>query len=211
MFPVAGGILLTWDPTAAAEGYVAAFKKTGDPSWTYRTVHAPVSSIEFSGLDTTAVYDVSVFAYDAHGNEGSAAGLTSLQPGTGPAFSPAALSFGVLPIGGRATASLTIVNPRTSSLTLNTIGITGSQDFTTACGSVVPCCLNTPLTLDPSGRCGFDVTFAPSLVGPQKGTVTAADNAGGNIGFAALAGEGFVPSGGGGGGGGGCFFESLGF
>jgi hypothetical protein len=96
-------------------------------------------------------------------------GATVLWQATTVTLSPPSLKFGVQLIGSRsAEKKVTLTNTGQIPLSLNSIAITGGQDFDehNNCGSSLP----------PKAHCTIRVTFKPTGVGPQNAALTVTDN-----------------------------------
>ncbi|MCO5106697.1 MAG: choice-of-anchor D domain-containing protein [Burkholderiaceae bacterium] len=101
--------------------------------------------------------------------------------GTGLAVAAAAidtgagmLDFGVQPLNGTATQTLTVTNSGTATLQVSEIDVTGP--FTIDATSSQ--CPAVPFTLDPGASCQLVVTFNATVAGKQSGQVSIASNAG---------------------------------
>jgi hypothetical protein len=95
---------------------------------------------------------------------------TAGAPGVG--FAPTSLTFsGQLLTTTSAAKTVTLTNTGSTSLTINTIGISGDFAQTNTCGAPLP------VTLAAGANCTFSVTFAPTAVGARAGTLTITDTA----------------------------------
>ncbi len=108
--------------------------------------------------------------------------------GTGTSFgvtlSPAPVAFGNVPVGGSASATITLQNTGTATLTVSGITVAGSLFFAQS---------NTcPASLAPGGSCPIVVTYAPTAAGPHTGQLDVSTNAG--LVTATLSGNGAVPA-----------------
>jgi hypothetical protein len=89
----------------------------------------------------------------------------------------ASLSTGCIAFGGVqinsncANQPEVLTNIGNANLTINSIAITGSSDFTET--------NNCPATLAPGAFCTITVAFVPTTVGPETGTLTITDNSNG--------------------------------
>ncbi len=94
--------------------------------------------------------------------------------GTAVNLSPASLSFGIQPVGSKSAAqNVTLLNQGNASLAISSIGVLGSIGQTTldysqtnACGSSVAA----------GGSCTITVTFSPTAIGLQTGSLLIYDS-----------------------------------
>ena len=87
---------------------------------------------------------------------------------SGVSLSPTSLSFGDQASGTTSGAQqVTVTNRGTGPLILSSVQTTSEFAATNTCGAPVP----------PSSSCTIQVTFTPSALGAQTGTLTIADNA----------------------------------
>jgi hypothetical protein len=125
----------------------------------------------------------------------SAAGSPQTVPLTGTgiaptvAFSPSSITFANQTVGTTSSASVvTLSNPGNSTLTITSIGITGtnSGDFAQSgtCGT----------SLAAGTSCTINVTFTPSVPGTRQASISVVDNAAGSPQTVALTGLGTAPS-----------------
>jgi hypothetical protein len=108
--------------------------------------------------------------------------------GGGISLSPASLSFGSQVVGTTSAAQVvTLVNNQSTSLTISSIGFTGtnSGDFaqTNTCSSSVAA----------GGSCTISVTFDPTASGARSATLNVNDNASNSPQTVGLTGTGVVP------------------
>jgi hypothetical protein len=104
--------------------------------------------------------------------------VTKISPGNGlptATPTPGTLTFAGTDVGSASSPQIvTLTNTGTGVLTINSIGITGtnSGDFgqTTTCGA----------SLAAGANCPINVTFAPTAMGIRTGTLTIYDNASGS-------------------------------
>jgi len=122
---------------------------------------------------------------DAASNSPQTAALTGA--GVVPAYlSAPSLSFGSVGENSPSAAkTLTFYNNEAAALTIASIA-TGNPDFTetNTCGASVP----------GKGRCTISVTFEPSIIGAETGTLTVTDAASNSPQTAALTGTGILPA-----------------
>jgi N,N-dimethylformamidase beta subunit-like, C-terminal/HYDIN/CFA65/VesB-like, Ig-like domain/Cep192 domain 4 len=116
--------------------------------------------------------------------------LTGTGTATAPAvtLSPTSLAFGSQQVGTTTVAqTTTLTNTGTGSLTISSIGVTGTNagDFTQT---------NTcPSTLAANAGCTISVTFSPAATGSRTASVTVTDNATGSPHSVTLSGSGTAP------------------
>jgi hypothetical protein len=108
--------------------------------------------------------------------------------GGGVSISPASLSFGSQVVGTTSAAQVvTLVNNQSTSLTISSVGFTGtnSGDFaqTNTCGSSVAA----------GGSCTISVTFDPAASGARSATLNVNDNASNSPQTVGLTGTGIAP------------------
>jgi hypothetical protein len=97
-------------------------------------------------------------------NSGFGGGTPSL------AVAPPTLTFPPQIVGLTSDPGQTVTLTNSGTVTLNLMGIAASSNYavdSSACGA----------TLAPAANCVITVTFTPSAVGPQPGTITITDNA----------------------------------
>jgi len=108
-----------------------------------------------------------------------------LQDGT-VALSPPSLNFGAEGVGSSSTKKVTLTNVGTTTLTISSIAITGTDAAEFAqghtCGS----------SLSAGASCTTSVTFTPSRIGPAGASLTITDNALGSPQSVGLSGTGAV-------------------
>src|SRR6266850_474753 len=85
------------------------------------------------------------------------------------AVTPAAIAFGSITVNTSATRTMTISNPGTAALTVNSAAVSGAA-FSIA-GTTFP------VTINPGGSRAVTVTFSPSTIGNQSGSITIDSNA----------------------------------
>lgn len=90
-------------------------------------------------------------------------------------FTAARINFGQQPVGAQNLTPLFagIVNTGDAPLNVANLGITGpnSSDFALV---LTEACMTAPIT--PSATCSFEVSFAPSIVGPEQAFLTFSDD-----------------------------------
>ena len=115
---------------------------------------------------------------------------TTLLSGTGVApatLTPSSLAFGSQAVGTTtAMKNLTLQNNQTAPLTIAGISTTGNFAQTSTCPL-------SPSTLGAGTSCAISVTFTPTALGYQAGTLTVSDNASNSPQTAQLSGTGTVP------------------
>ena len=110
-------------------------------------------------------------------------------PAPAVSLSPASLSFGSQNVGTTsAPQTVTLTNSGTADLTINSIGLGGTNpgDFaqTNTC----------PSTLAASASCSLSVTFTPTATGSSSANLTITDNASGSPHSVTLSGSGTTPA-----------------
>jgi hypothetical protein len=124
----------------------------------------------------------------------TAAGVTLGSTACTSGVACATLAFGSVQQSNSSTKSVTLKSSGTGSLTISSIGISGtgfafaSPVPSTACSKDVP---STPLS--PSSTCTIDVTFTPPGTTAYGGTVTITDNASTSPQTITLSGTGITP------------------
>jgi hypothetical protein len=99
--------------------------------------------------------------------------LTGEGNGTAPfvQLAPTSVSFGSQLVGTPSTAQdVTLTNTGNATLTISGIATTGNFTQTNTCGTI-------PASVLAGANCTISVTFTPTAVGTQVGTLTIADNA----------------------------------
>jgi hypothetical protein len=108
---------------------------------------------------------------------------TSLQATTA-TLTPPSLTFGAQVENTTSAAKpATLKNTGTTTLTINSIGVSGAFAQTNNCGA----------TLAPGHTCTINVTFTPTTTGPFSGTLTVTDNATHSPQTTSLSGTGILP------------------
>jgi uncharacterized repeat protein (TIGR01451 family) len=99
-------------------------------------------------------------------------------------FSPTSVNFGTIKVGHSSTKNVTLTNTGTTTLTITSIGIIGTDpsDFTQS--------NNCPSSLAAGNHCTIAVTFTPTTTGPRSAELTVIDNAQVGEQNAALSGKG---------------------
>ncbi|MGH9712219.1 MAG: choice-of-anchor D domain-containing protein [Candidatus Acidiferrales bacterium] len=160
--------------TAVADGNAIAADSNGHVYLAGRTTAAdfPRAGTPGNGLQTIcASCQASPPAADAFvvalGESGAAAPSVS--------FTAARINFGQQPVGSQNTPPLFagIVNTGEAHLNVASLGITGpnSSDFALV---LTEACMTAPIS--PGATCSFEVSFAPSIVGPEQAFLTFADD-----------------------------------
>jgi hypothetical protein len=130
----------------------------------------------------------SVTVTDSGGGSPQSVPLTGIGLAPVVALSPASIGFGSQAVGTTSSAiPVTLSNTGTSLLTINSIGITGTNpgDFAqiNTCGS----------SLAVATSCTISVTFAPTTAGARQASISVSDNASGSPQTVALSGNGAAP------------------
>src|SRR5208282_401660 len=112
--------------------------------------------------------------------------VSNLAPAVG--LSPTSLAWGKVVVG-ETSAGKTVTVSNTGSATLNISSITTSGDFALA-AATKPC----GSTLAVGKTCQIKVTFTPTVVGVETGTLTISDNASNSPQTVALSGTGGAPA-----------------
>jgi hypothetical protein len=98
--------------------------------------------------------------------------------GTGVApvtLSPTSLTFGAQNVGTTSSAqTVTITNNQ--AVALNSLGLTGSGNYTVVSGGTAPCATSVAA----HATCTFQITFAPTNTGTIEGAATITDDASGS-------------------------------
>ena len=106
----------------------------------------------------------------------------------GASLSPSSLNFGNQTINTTSAAqAVTLTNNGTAALTINSIGISGTNAADFAQTNTCPL---SPSTLATNGTCTISVTFTPSATGSRSASVTITDNAASSPQNVALSGTG---------------------
>ena len=116
---------------------------------------------------------------------------TGVLPAPAVTFSPTSLGFGNRLIGTTSPAqSVTLTNSGTGALTINSIGLTGTNagDF-----AQTNTCPVAPSTLAAGASCTISATFSPTGSGARSAAVSVSDNAPGTPHTVALSGTGLTP------------------
>jgi N,N-dimethylformamidase beta subunit-like protein/HYDIN/CFA65/VesB family protein len=104
-------------------------------------------------------------------------------------LSPTSLTYGNQVVSTTSTAqTITVTSSGTAPLSINSIGLTGTNrgDFAQT--------NNCPTTLAINASCNISVTFTPSAVGSRSASVTLTDNANNSPQNVGLSGTGYVPA-----------------
>ncbi|MFI4972169.1 MAG: beta strand repeat-containing protein, partial [Hyphomicrobiales bacterium] len=118
---------------------------------------------------------------------GSPHTVTLSGTGVAPAvsFSPASLIFANQNLNTTSAAqSVTLTNSGTATLTLTSIVASAQYAQTNTCGASVA----------PAANCSINVTFTPTVVGSDPGTITVTDSASGSPQTISLTGTGVAPA-----------------
>jgi hypothetical protein len=99
-------------------------------------------------------------------------------------LSPASLSFANQLVNTSSVAqAVTLSNPGTAALIINSIGVTGDFSQTNNCGA----------SLAAGSSCAINVSFAPVVRGSRSGTLSVSSSAAGPVPTTALTGTGIAP------------------
>jgi len=99
-------------------------------------------------------------------------------------LSPTSLSFGNLAQGTTSTAkAVTLTNNLSTALAISSVTTSGDFAQSNTCGTSVPA----------KGKCTISVTFMPSIIGGETGTLTVTDTASNSPQSATLTGTGVAP------------------
>ena len=107
-------------------------------------------------------------------------------------LTPTSVSFGYQATGSTSAAqTVTLTNTGTGSLSITSIGFTGTNaaDF-----AQTNTCPSGSATLAAGAHCSINVTFTPSIIGAETASLSIADNATGSPHTAALSGSGLAPN-----------------
>jgi hypothetical protein len=161
-------------------GVTAVFNPTS--TTTTSTLTLTASSSAALGSSTITITGVSGSLTNT-----TTVGLTVNPLATNVSVSPASLTFGTTVVGATSAAKLvTLTNGGTVTLDITSIATTGAFSYAagkTACGS----------TLAAGKSCQIEVSFAPTQVGTNTGTLTIYDNASNSPQTVALSGTGEAP------------------
>jgi hypothetical protein len=98
---------------------------------------------------------------------------------------PTSVNFGNQGENSKSAAhTVTLNNPKNTALTIYSITTSGDFGETNTCGSSVPA----------HGKCTISVTFTPSILGGETGTLTVTDSADNSPQTASLSGTGVLPA-----------------
>jgi len=155
----------------------------------------PATSTALLTLTTSASATTGTVSLTIGGGSGSLSNTTSLSLTVnssivGPAvtLSPTSLTFSKVVLG-EASAAKTVTLTNSGSATLNISSITTSGDFALA-ASTKPC----GSTVAAGKNCQIKVTFTPTLIGTETGTLTINDNAANSPQTVPLSGTGGSPA-----------------
>jgi len=155
----------------------------------------PTTSTTLLSLTASASATVGTVSLTITGVSGSLTNTTPLSltvyPITGPgptaSLSPTSLAFGKVAIGLTSAAkSVTVTNGGTATLNISSIATSG--DFALA-ASTKPC----GSTLAIGKNCKIEVTYTPTVVGAEAGTLTITDDAANSPQMVPLTGTGTIP------------------
>jgi Pro-kumamolisin, activation domain/Abnormal spindle-like microcephaly-assoc'd, ASPM-SPD-2-Hydin len=139
----------------------------------------PATSTSLLTLTASASATVGTVSLSISGVSGSLTNTTSLSltvnpvggPGPAVTLSPTSLTFSTVAVGNTSTAKpVTVTNSGTTTLDISSIATTGAfgqAASTKPCGS----------TLAVGKNCKIEVTFTPTQVGANTGTLSISDNA----------------------------------
>jgi hypothetical protein len=131
------------------------------------TANVYVNMLTDTSVDMTTAGDLAIASIFA-------VGLYGPEPYFG--LNPASLAFGNIPFGSRATLPVTVTNNGLQD-TLSVSGVTTPLEYSVTPNPPGPF----PIRLYPGESRGFDVTFAPSVVGLFNGNVVFTHNAPGGL------------------------------
>jgi len=150
-------------PTALAGSQTISLTGASIASGTTCTLTAGVTAAVSSGYTNTSGAVTST-----NGGPGNSA-YANLLVASGLVLAPASLNFPSQVVGTTsASQSVTLTNNAASVLTVTSVLATGDFAETNTCGT----------TVGPGGTCTITVTFTPSLVGAEQGSVIVTDSAG---------------------------------
>ena len=116
---------------------------------------------------------------------------TGTTPPPGVTLTPSPLNIGNVNQGSNSSQSITLLNNSSSPLTITSISIVGTTDFTQT-----NTCPASPSTLAASGGyCTINVTFAPTATGNETATLTVVDSDPSSPQSDTLTGTGVAPAG----------------
>ncbi len=201
---------ITLTNTGTAPLSVSSFTFSGVNPTDFSTTTAPAPSIPVNG---TLIISV-VFTPSLSGFRSATLLINDNAPGTPhsitlsgtginvPQFSASAtnLSFGNQQVGQSISQPLTISNPGSDSLMINSLSVSGTNagDFSyqaTGGTNVTFGRFSTfPATIGPGGTMTGTVSFRPAQAGPRSATLVSSDNASGSPHSIALSGTGTSPA-----------------
>lgn len=143
-------------------------------------------SVSFTASATGARSGTLTFTDSASGNTQSV--VLSGTGGTAQAsVSPASLNFGTVGVGVTSTTqTVTLTNPGVAVLTISTIALSNTTDFTISSKTCAS-------TLQPQANCTVSISFRPSAAGLRSGTLTLTDSVAGSPQSVTLSGTGGTP------------------
>jgi hypothetical protein len=176
-----GGVTLTF--TAPASGASGTFAGGGNTATAVTNAQGLATAPGFTanGSGGTFTINASVSGTTASGSFV----LSNLEPLIG--VNPGSVPFGNQPLrSSSAPAAVTIGNPGTSNLVINSLSTTGTSagDYSIATAGTLP------ITVAPNTSMTVNVSFAPSAVGARLASLAIADNASGSPHAVALSGTG---------------------
>lgn len=89
--------------------------------------------------------------------------------GTALSLKTAPIAFGSVILGSSLSKTVTLTNGGTSAVTINSVSLTETTDYTLGTASTTPC--PTSGTLNGKASCNILVTFSPKSIGSKKGTL----------------------------------------
>jgi len=113
---------------------------------------------------------------------------TGVTPAPAVSLTPSSLTFSSQAVGTTSAAqTVTLKNSGTAALTINTIGMSGTNagDF-----AQINTCPISPSTLAAGASCSISVTFTPTATGTRSASLSITDNASGSPHTVALSGTG---------------------
>src|SRR5205814_6967466 len=115
-------------------------------------------------------------------------GSAAIAPAPALSLTPHSLTFSSQAVGNTSAAqAVTLKNSGTAALTINTIGLTGTNPGDFAQTNTCPI---SPSTLAAGASCSISVTFTPTATGTRSASLSITDNASGSPHTVALSGTG---------------------
>ena len=157
--------------TALGQGYITTIAGTGTAGDTGDGHPANAASIEIQGLASDSGNDV--FIGDGADNVvREVTAPVTLQP----YISPLNPGFPLTALGSSSTQTVTLTNATSSSITVSSVAISGTNGSDFSFGGGGEHCSGT--TVATGGTCTVQATFRPSASGPRTATMSFADSGG---------------------------------